>query len=492
MPVLARRRYLLPLVVGLLLLAAAAPAGAQTTRLTLKNAPSGAISTAPNLPEGTRAVVLVARERRAHTLPNLDVTRAMLLDSLRAVPPVVTLDAQGRTPARYRPTGRARRIYYVVARTPSGTLYESYVNAGARGFVPGFDEVISGKVAMGPVPAAAQAAFAAAFPTAGPPAPDAADAAEEPPPTDVPAAEEAAPSEATDAPDSAAPSATGPADAAPNAEPADAEPADAATGGADEGGGWGLWLMLGALALIAAFIGTALLRAQRRRRTERKLALVDPLERMRPNRRPPSSGTAPDEPKRQAATLMGGTGVRSSGSASPRADDASETTSETADAPAPATPPRDGGARPRWQAFPQDERIRLVNDAHDDANDADDAKRPPPEPPLAPRAADAPPTEDVPAKDVPAEDVPAEDVPGADRRARTPDAAASEAQALRRRLRATDDALAAARVRLTALQDELAEALQTLERVRKERDDLRRQVATLQVQADDDASGWSP
>jgi hypothetical protein len=71
---------------------------------------------------------------------------------------VDTLTGLGQTRRRYDSTGErdggvspSTFITYVVAELPNGDLYESYVNAGPAGFLPGFDAVWSGRMTMGPV-----------------------------------------------------------------------------------------------------------------------------------------------------------------------------------------------------------------------------------------------------------------------------------------------------------------------------------------------------
>ena len=108
----------------------------------------------PPLPESTRVVTLQYDAAQPHTLPNAGVSRADLArqiqERLRTDGPQ-WLDARGRTAGSVVPTRTAGAVYYVLAETPDGRLYESYVNTGT-GFVPGYDAVQSGRMSMGPVP----------------------------------------------------------------------------------------------------------------------------------------------------------------------------------------------------------------------------------------------------------------------------------------------------------------------------------------------------
>ncbi len=120
-------------------------------------------------PAGTEIVVVPIAAGQALTLPNLaPLTRDTLVQKARAIPPQ-TLDARGRTSVRYATTPDARRIYYVLARTPDGTLYESYVNTGTSEtprFVPGADAVLTGRMTIGPVPRAARDRMQSVFESA--------------------------------------------------------------------------------------------------------------------------------------------------------------------------------------------------------------------------------------------------------------------------------------------------------------------------------------
>jgi hypothetical protein len=107
------------------------------------------------LPESTRVVVLQYEALQAHTLPNADMSRGELsrriVDQIEAEGERPPLGPAGTTPWTVAPTTQSGTVYYLLAETPDGTLYESYVNTG-RGFVPGFDAVQSGRMTMGPVP----------------------------------------------------------------------------------------------------------------------------------------------------------------------------------------------------------------------------------------------------------------------------------------------------------------------------------------------------
>lgn len=69
------------------------------------------------------------------------------------------LGSDGRTNGRYAPTDASKLSYYVLARTPDGRLYQSYVKTGDAGMQPGFDAVQGGRVSMGPLPPVARQAL---------------------------------------------------------------------------------------------------------------------------------------------------------------------------------------------------------------------------------------------------------------------------------------------------------------------------------------------
>lgn len=117
-------------------------------------------------PAGTEVAVIPVEGARSRTLPNLtSVTRDSLVRRASTVS-LQSLSARGTTPTRYPTTGASERIYYVLAETPDGALYESYVNTGTLSsprFVPGADAVQSGRMTIGPVPPDARATMQAVF-----------------------------------------------------------------------------------------------------------------------------------------------------------------------------------------------------------------------------------------------------------------------------------------------------------------------------------------
>lgn len=126
------------------------------------------------LPQGTQVILLREPGSQPHTLENAGVSRKELaqrvLDELEVRADTLRLTRAGRTEEPYPSTPQSGQIYYVLARTPDGTFYESYVNTGS-GFVPGFDAVHSGRMTMGPVSGTASERFAAAFRVAQAPGP---------------------------------------------------------------------------------------------------------------------------------------------------------------------------------------------------------------------------------------------------------------------------------------------------------------------------------
>ncbi|HHP7239150.1 hypothetical protein, partial [Longibacter sp.] len=127
------------------------------------------------LPAGTIVVVYQEYGNRPHTLdrqgyPTRDVLVQQIVGTVQRIAErgrgsrvqVDTLTGLGQTRRRYEATGDrdggvspSTFITYVVAELPNGDLYESYVNAGPAGFLPGFDAVWSGRMTMGPVPSPA-------------------------------------------------------------------------------------------------------------------------------------------------------------------------------------------------------------------------------------------------------------------------------------------------------------------------------------------------
>jgi len=130
------------------------------------------------LPAGTIVVVYQEYGNRPHTLdrqgyPTRNALVQQVVGTVHRTAErgrgsrvhVDTLTGLGQTRRRYESTGERNSgvspstfITYVVAELPNGDLYESYVNAGSAGFLPGFDAVWSGRMTMGPVsPGAADA-----------------------------------------------------------------------------------------------------------------------------------------------------------------------------------------------------------------------------------------------------------------------------------------------------------------------------------------------
>ncbi|NBC85593.1 MAG: hypothetical protein GVY25_05315 [Bacteroidetes bacterium] len=123
------------------------------------------------LPAGTIVVVYQEYGNRPHTLDRQGyATRDALVQQVVGTVHRIaergrgsrvhldTLTGLGQTRRRYEATGErdggvspSTFITYVVAELPNGDLYESYVNAGPAGFLPGFDAVWSGRMTMGPV-----------------------------------------------------------------------------------------------------------------------------------------------------------------------------------------------------------------------------------------------------------------------------------------------------------------------------------------------------
>lgn len=146
--------------------AGVAPAQVSLRLMDQVEAPGRNAHEGSSLPPGTHVVVLQEPGTRALTLENAGVPRKELahrvLDALESRTDSLRLSQTGRVDEDYLPTSASGQIYYVVARTPHGSLYESYVNIG-DGFVPGFDAVQSGRMTMGPVPETARDRMAASF-----------------------------------------------------------------------------------------------------------------------------------------------------------------------------------------------------------------------------------------------------------------------------------------------------------------------------------------
>ncbi|WP_022836407.1 cell division protein ZapB [Salisaeta longa] len=121
------------------------------------------------LPKGTVVLVLQRKGSKAQTLaevyreakPRTALKSALVKagkDSLGAVRD--TLDAQGETKDKYQ----KKEIYYLLAETPDGVLYESTVyGSEGESRVAGFDLVKSGKMTMHPVPKDAREQMDGAF-----------------------------------------------------------------------------------------------------------------------------------------------------------------------------------------------------------------------------------------------------------------------------------------------------------------------------------------
>jgi hypothetical protein len=73
------------------------------------------------------------------------------------------LAADGQTIGRYATTRVGRRSLYVLAQTPAGDLFQSYVKTGDAGWQPGYDAIGTGRVSMGPVPASVENRLSAAL-----------------------------------------------------------------------------------------------------------------------------------------------------------------------------------------------------------------------------------------------------------------------------------------------------------------------------------------
>lgn len=123
------------------------------------------------LPAGTITVIYQEPGNEPHTLRNQGfaahdelMTQIIRAHTGAASPHrkgsvfVDTLTGLGQTRSPYIQTGtpttnppRYSAITYVAAKIPNGEMYQSYVNTGENGFYVGFDAVMSGRMAMGPV-----------------------------------------------------------------------------------------------------------------------------------------------------------------------------------------------------------------------------------------------------------------------------------------------------------------------------------------------------
>jgi len=126
------------------------------TRLTLVDQipePGASAVKGQPLPAGTQVVVLFENESEFHTLSNLGTSHSELAQRIRdGSGMTMRLQEGGQTPESFGTTENSGKIYYLLARTGEGKLYESYVYSGVRGFRPGFGAVQNGDIKMGPVP----------------------------------------------------------------------------------------------------------------------------------------------------------------------------------------------------------------------------------------------------------------------------------------------------------------------------------------------------
>ena len=261
-PGFVSRSVRLGFLVPLLLFALVGPAAAQTP-LQLLDRVDG-LGEMPRegtpLPESTRVVLLPHASSQAHTLPNADVSREELsrriVDRIESEGERPPLGPDGTTPWTVAPTAPSGAVYYLLAQTPDGTLYESYVNTG-RGFVPGFDAVQSGRMTMGPVPGPARPrmrsalrvgresrAEATADTSADPPS----SAPSAPPSADTTTPDTTVPDTTSNTADSdpTGPTASDAGAAAPTRSSSSASPASSAAGDSSAGGGIG-GILLGVL-----------------------------------------------------------------------------------------------------------------------------------------------------------------------------------------------------------------------------------------------------
>lgn len=114
------------------------------------------------LPPDTRVVVLRHSAERPHTLENAGVSRNEISHEVLNRDTLLRLVEDGKTSRTFDRTAQSGEILYVVARTPSDSLFETYVNTGS-GFVPGFDAIQSGRMTMGPVPPKVRRRYRSAF-----------------------------------------------------------------------------------------------------------------------------------------------------------------------------------------------------------------------------------------------------------------------------------------------------------------------------------------
>jgi hypothetical protein len=201
------------LAVVLLVVGAWQPVRAQSEAVPLQlvhrvGAPGEAPYGSEPLPAGTEIVVVPLDGWQARTIPNLAPRTRDTLVARGQEQERDTLRADGSTPSQHASTRTTGHIYYVLARTPTGTLHESYVNTGtvdAPAFVPGADAVQTGRMTIGPVPDDAQATMQAVFTPSRVASGERADAD---PSSDVTTAESASPDTTTAASSDPAPAAS--------------------------------------------------------------------------------------------------------------------------------------------------------------------------------------------------------------------------------------------------------------------------------------------
>jgi len=105
------------------------------------------------LSSGARVAVIAREGGKAYALSSLNFRREDVERRIReGSAETFRLTGGERTPYLFRQTEASNTVYYVLALTQEGKLLESYVNAGNRGYLPGFTIVVSGDLVMGPVP----------------------------------------------------------------------------------------------------------------------------------------------------------------------------------------------------------------------------------------------------------------------------------------------------------------------------------------------------
>jgi hypothetical protein len=148
------------LFVTLAVLLASMPALAQV-RLRLVDTvdpATGTVMARVPLPPGTRVALIDSMSYEPVPL-SPDVLSA-------AQPYYDTIDAQGLTVGTHETTPASRQARYLVARTPDGALYHSFI-LSSRGYIPGFTGLLGASttdVPMGPIARADHRAVTTAFP----------------------------------------------------------------------------------------------------------------------------------------------------------------------------------------------------------------------------------------------------------------------------------------------------------------------------------------